>query len=165
MRILSGEEEEEAIKYFNFAADMARRHSLCLRAKTGAVIVNDGVAFSIGYNSPPERKRLERCLKDDLPDEFKSDKTCCIHAEQVAINNALKHDPERLKGSRIYFVRVDEDGNIERAGKPYCTDCSKEILFEHIDEVALWHDEGICVYDSKEYNALSFRHGEWVDET
>ena len=156
MRTLSGPEELEAIRYFTKAAEVALSSS-CLRAKSGSVIVKDGEIIGKGYNSPPGDRPLEHCLKDDLPDTFKSDKTCCIHAEQRAIFDALTRNSKKIQGSRIYFVRLDENDTIVKAGEPYCTICSKSALDVGIEEYVLWHEEGITVYNTDEYNDLSFR--------
>ncbi len=168
MIILSGKEEEEAMKFFIFASEVAR-NSLCLRAKTGAIIVKDGEIIGEGFNTPPLRKKLQRCIKDNLPEDyklFKSDRTCCVHAEQVAIYDALRRNPNKLEGSRIYFARLDKEGiGMEFAGKPYCTHCSKAVLYNGITEFALRHKDGIYVYNTREYNTYSFRHFEWIDET
>ena len=164
MRILYGLEKDEAKRHFNLAADLARG-SKCLRARGGALIVNGNMGVAGGHNSPPGDVGIDRCFKDDLPDGFKSDRTCCVHAEKRAIHNALSTHPGKLEDARIYFTRIDENNQIVKAGRPYCTGCSKDILDVGIAEVVLWHENGICVYDSVEYNELSFKHGEWVDET
>jgi len=156
MKYLSGEEEKKAIKYIDEAAQIALS-SNCLRSRCGAVIVKDNKVIGKGFNSPPKNKHLNYCHKDNLPSSFKSDRTCCIHAEQRAIMDALKNAPKKINGSRIYFIRLDEHGNKKRAGKPYCTICSKLALDVGIAEFVLWHEKGICVYDTEEYNTLSFQ--------
>jgi len=166
MRYLSEKEDQEeyhkALLFFHYAANEAEK-SKCLRAKGGSVIVStEREIIGVGYNSPPGDVQLEECLKDSLPDNFKSDKTCCIHAEQRAIIDAIHRAPHLIKGSRIYYVRigdkVSDDGgaDIVKAGKPYCTICSKMVLDIGISEFALWHEEGIAIYDTEEYNKLSF---------
>lgn len=89
-----------------------------------------------------------------------TDKTCCVHAEQRAIMDALRKNSEKLSGSRLYFIRLDKAGNTSKAGKPYCTICSKMALDAGISEFVLWHEEGICVYDTEEYNTLSYEYTE-----
>ena len=42
-----------------------------------------------------------------------TEKTWCMHAEQRAIMDALKRNPEELPGSRIYFIRLAEDGSTD----------------------------------------------------
>jgi len=159
MRFLEDSEEKRAMKFINEAAKIALS-STCLRSKCGCVIVKDGQIIGTGFNSPPLNKPPEYCIKDSLPKNFKSDKTCCIHAEQRAIMDALRNNPGKISGSRLYFIRLDESENKILAGKPYCTICSKMALDAGISEFVLWHKEGICVYDSEEYNRLSFEYNE-----
>lgn len=154
MRILKGEEETEAERHMDKAADVAV-YSKCFRGKHGCVIVKNGMVVGTGFNSPPKGVTLEKCLKDILPKDFKSDRTCCIHAEEMAILDTSK---DKLEGARLYFVSINEKGKIKKAGKPYCTICSKMALHSGIAEFVLWHEEGITVYDTKEYNDLSFKY-------
>ena len=155
MDILSGEEEGTAIEFMKKSADLALKSS-CFRSKCGSVIIKENEVIGEGFNSPPLNKKLESCLKDSLPDNFKSDKSCCVHAEQRAIMDALKNNSDKLIGSRLYFIRLDAEGKMSKAGLPWCTICSKMALDCGISEFVLWHDNGITVYDTEEYNKLSF---------
>ncbi len=159
MRYLNGEEEKEAIGCINEAAKAAER-SCCLRARCGSVIVNEGKVIGTGFNSPPGDQPLEKCLKDNLPASFKSDKTCCVHAEQRAMIDALIKNPAKLRDSRIYFIRLAKDGSKEPEGKPDCTICGKLALELEIKDFVFWHKQGICAYGTREYNELSFQYTE-----
>lgn len=159
MRYLSGAEEQEAMGYIDDASKMAVNSS-CFRSKCGSLIVKGKEVIGSGFNSPPLDKKIDKCLKDDLPINFKSDKNCCIHAEQRAIMEALQNNANKLKGSRLYFIRLDASGAKEPAGRPYCTICSKMALESGIAEFVLWHNTGICVYDTDEYNRISFQYRE-----
>lgn len=156
MRFLKGSEEIQAIKSMKKAAEIAL-NSCCLRSKCGSIIVHHGKIIGAGFNSPPGNKKIKKCFKESLPNDFISDKTCCIHAEDRAIRDALAKNPAKLKGSRLYFIRLDKENNITMAGNPYCTWCSKTALDVGIKEFVLWHEKGICVYNTKEYNQLSFK--------
>lgn len=158
MEILTDEQHKTAAKFMQRAAQVAEE-STCQRSRCGTVIVKDREVIGRGYNSPPQDAEENRkCnLKEDLPETFKSDKTGCVHAEQRAILDALSKS-EDLTGSRLYFVRLDDDGEIKYAGKPYCTICSKLALDVGVAEFVLWHEEGITVYNTKEYNDLSFQY-------
>jgi len=74
--------------------------STCKRSKCGSVIVvDDSFIIGDGYNSMPCNVTGE-CFKENLSPTFKSDKTCCVHAEQRAIMDALKGRwNHRIKGS------------------------------------------------------------------
>lgn len=159
MRVLTGHEEKEAMSFID-AAVIVAKDSPCYRSKCGSVIVSQGKIIGSGFNAPPLGKKLDKCFKDDIPKNFKSDRSCCIHAEERAIMDALRNSKE-IVGSRLYFIRLDVDSDgILRAGKPFCTICSKMALDAGIKEFVLWHDSGITVYDTDEYNTLSFQYRE-----
>ena len=148
-------EKGNNMEYINEAVKIAL-NSCCLRSRCGSIIVKDSQIIGSGFNSPPQNKKIQFCLKDSLPIDFKSDRTCCVHAEQRAIMDALRNNPDKIIGSRIYFVRIDSGGNILESEDPYCTICSKMALDSGIAEFVLFKKEGICVYDTDEYNNLSF---------
>ena len=161
MKYLSGKEEKRAMEYIDKAAEIAL-NSTCFRAKCGSVIVKNNEIIGVGFNSPPaDKKSQRRCLLSrDSYHQKVTDKTCCIHAEQRAIMDALRRSPDKIVNSRLYFIRLDDKGKKTKAGKPYCTICSKMSLDAGITEFVLWHDKGICVYDAEEYNKLSFQYKE-----
>jgi len=154
-------EEQDAVLWMDCAADMARQ-AMCHDARCGSVIVKDGSLIGSAYNAPAGGIESQR--RCDIPKtayHFRvTDKTCCVHAEQRAIMDALRKNPDKIVGARLYFIRVDADGNLIKAaiGAPYCTICSKMALDAGISEFVLWHKEGVCAYDTEEYNALSCRY-------
>lgn len=148
--------------------------STCQRSKCSSVIVyyedyetkqiringefnRPYILLGAGYNSMPQNK-VGKCFKDDLPANFKSDRTCCVHAEQRAILNAFGQDRGHyyIKNSILFFQRYDLEGNIIPAGLPYCTICSKMALDVGIAYFCLYHKKGWTAYDTREYNDLSF---------
>ncbi|MFP4568341.1 MAG: hypothetical protein ACLFN8_05345 [Candidatus Woesearchaeota archaeon] len=157
MEYLSGFDEKKALEYIAEAVTVARG-ATCLRSKCGSVIVYSDEIIGRGFNSPPrDVEGQRRCsYSKDVYDIKVTDKTCCVHAEQRAIMDALKNNPEKLVGSRLYFIRLDDSDEPSRAGAPYCTICSKMALDVGISEFVLFHDKGVCVYDTKEYNDFSF---------
>lgn len=157
MRILGGHTAAIARQHFAEAAEAAQR-STCLRAHGGSVIVSGDEVIGRGYNSPPLGKESNRtCLNIYSGTEKpRFDVTCCIHAEWRAIFDALRRNPDRIPGSRIYYVRVNDDGSYRKAGQPYCTVCSRLALETGITEFTLWQEEGIAVYDTIEYDQLSY---------
>lgn len=159
--IIDTTEQEKAKHWIDSAIEVARK-ATCLRSKCGSVIVNGGEIIGSGYNSPPhEDESQRRCTADKVIYHRKvTDKTCCVHAEQRAIMNALHTNPEKLIGATLYFIRLDEQNNATVAGQPYCTLCSKMALDVGITEFVLWHENGICVYTTEEYNTLSYQYTE-----
>lgn len=161
MRILENSETVWAREYLGQAREEALK-SLCLISKCGAALVKDYIVIGKGSNSPPENKKIEKCFKDTLPNNFKSDRTCCIHAEGRAIEDALdKYNKERIKGSTLYFTRINGNKSIIPVEKPYCTICSKLALDLGVSKWVLFHSFGFTEYNAEEYNEISFGRLEW----
>lgn len=161
MKYLDGKEKYDAMKFILAASEVAKK-STCLRRKCGSVIVNYKRIIGRGFNSPPKNlENQRRCLKDKNTLSRKvTDKTCCVHAEQRAIIDALKNNSDKIKNSRLYFARLDNSEKLSFAGKPYCTICSKMALDVGIKEFVLYHEDGIAVYDTEKYNLLSYEFRE-----
>ena len=159
MRYLSGDEEKNALECMIEASGVALK-STCGRSRCGSIMCKDNELIGEGFNSPPNNDEGQRrcSCSIDLYSKKVTDKTCCVHAEQRAIMDALRKNHGKLKGSRLYFVRIDENGKPTRSGKPYCTICSKMALDVGIAEFVLWNERGICVYDAREYNSISFEY-------
>jgi len=158
MEYLKGQQEKEAIQWMYKAAEVAKK-ALCLKAKCGTVIVKDDEIIGEGYNAPPlDQEENRTCDKEFGPGKQNYDRTCCMHAEWRAIMDALRRSPEKIKGSKLYFTRVGEKGEIKKSGKPYCTVCSRMALDAGIEKFVLWHEEGICEYSTGEYNRLSYEY-------
>jgi deoxycytidylate deaminase len=150
----------EAIRPFFEAAAAVARNATCYRAHCGSVIVKDGEVIGMGYNSPVLDDETNRMCDEeyDLSVKRKYDKTCCVHAEWRAILDACKRSAEKLGGSALYFMRVDEQGNFTDAGAPYCTTCSRLALESGVGQFALWNGGGADVYDTAEYNRRSYSY-------
>ncbi len=137
--------------------------STCHRSKCASIIIpkddflnERNIIIGHGCNSLPCNKQISACAKDFLPANFKSDKTCCVHAEQRAIMCALDQK-YKLKDSYLFFIRLSENNQPLHAGDPYCTICSKMALDSGIGKFCLWHKEGWTAYDTEYYNNLSFQ--------
>jgi deoxycytidylate deaminase len=158
MEYLTGEREQEAIKWMGKAAEVAQK-AKCHKAKCGAVIVDNGLVIGEGYNAPPLDKEENRtCDTEFGPGKPGFDRTCCIHAEWRAIMDAFRHHPEKIVGSKLYFTRVDDSGTIKKSGEPYCTVCSRLALDSGIGMFLLWQDKGIAEYPTDEYDRLSYAY-------
>lgn len=159
MKLLIGPEHAQAELFMQQAAEIAQK-ATCERSKCGCIIVKAGKIIGKGFNSPPQDLEFQRRCRCDKAQYHRkvTDKTCCIHAEQRAILDALKSAPDQLSGSDLYFIRLDQEGKISKAGDPYCTICSKMALEVGIRNFHLWHEEGIVAYDSEEYNRISYQY-------
>ena len=155
MKIL---EENDKLKLIvDKLTDVAKK-ATCKRSKCGSVLISEyGNLIGSGYNSMPCNVD-SACFKDELPTGFKSDKTCCIHAEQRAIMEGLKHYSRLVEGSTLYFLRLDDNDQPKQSGQPYCSICSKMALDAGIKYFVLWHKEGWTAYETEEYNSLTFKY-------
>ena len=152
-------ESNQEERWFREAAREAKQ-ARCTRARCGAVIVADGCIIGRGYNAPPQDDMSQVQCEAVYQKESrkpKSDRTCCIHAEWRAMLDALRNHADKVSGSTLYFCRVDESGKMLFSGDPYCTVCSRLALDIGIAFFVLWHENGIRVYDTQEYNAVSYR--------
>ena len=70
--------------------------------------------------------------------------------------DALARNPQKVGGSDLYYVKVDENGVTKRSGEPYCTVCSRLALDSGVGRFALWHEEGVRQYPTDIYNQLSY---------
>lgn len=161
-RIMSSNYEPE--KYFQLAAQEAAK-SLCLRRHCGAVVVKEGRIIGRGHNGPPQGKLEYRyCDRPlDKSKKYPTDKTCCVHAEVRALQDALASQPNKLKGSDLFFASVDKSGDILLSGKPYCTICSKMALDLGVARFWLRHKDGGSAYDAAEYHKISRLSGDQRD--
>jgi hypothetical protein len=182
MRRLDDHSAQDALAWLLKAADVATR-SQCLRpnGKCGAVIIGGDTILGFSYNRPPWGTKILSCWKDDIKNRLKLEgylvssfkrgwlPTCCLHAEELAILNALERKPsdddaeDYFEGAVMYFARVDDNGNITPSGRPWCTRCSSKAAEYNIGWCLMhkkeaWGEEGIYVYTSKEYNEISFRY-------
>ncbi len=158
MEIIKGEDAVNASKWIDEAFQTAR-HSICLRAHCGAVIVKNGEIIGRGFNSPAGNDpKNRRCLAEyAIPEGFRHDRTCCVHAEQRAIQDALKNNRE-MAGADIYFSRADDAGNKLKSKDIKCTICSRAVLDAGISRFFLEFEDGIRAYGTKEFDDLSYEY-------
>ena len=146
-------------EFFKQAQQVAQK-ATCSRAKCGAVIVaTNGRVIGRGYNAPPLGDESQRMCNVPLDKTIKqnNDKTCCVHAEWNAILDALKHHADKVEGSTLYFMRVNEVGEFTEAGDPYCTVCSRLALESEVAMFGLWND-GPEMIPTDIYNKRSYQY-------
>lgn len=147
-------------EYFFEEARKTATMATCNQAHCGSVIVaKDGQIIGRGYNAPPQGDEGQRMCDVEFHSDKKpnSDKTCCVHAEWNAILDALKHHSDKVEGSALYFMRVNDKNEKTGAGVPWCTVCSRLALESGIAEFGLWQeDEGPKMFDTRTYNLESY---------
>ncbi len=126
------------------------------------VVAENGETIGEGVNSPPGNlESARRChLDKKLLHPKVSDKSCCVHAEQRAIFDAMRKNPDRLDGSTLYYCRLGKDGRLAPSGEPWCTICSKSALDAGVREFVLMKREGFVAYGTEEYNRISYEYRE-----
>jgi deoxycytidylate deaminase len=157
VKYLEGEERKEAEAYLLMAASYAET-ATCSRAKCGAVIISPKVRLiGGGFNSPAGNKESRRrCVRRKSEyDEKVTDKTCCVHAEQRAIMDALRSNPDHIEGATMYFARLDSDTGLSDHHRPYCTICSKMMVDVGLKWFVRYQDGDIIRYDTEEYDLIS----------
>ena len=157
MRRVEREAFQTIKPFFEQAAEVAA-NATCLRAKCGSVIVKNSVVIGKGFNAPPLDDESQRLCSVDMDTTArpKYDKTCCIHAEWRAVLDACKTNADKLAGSVLYFMRIDDTGEFTDAGDPFCTTCSRLTMEAGIAEFALYNDKGADIYPLDEYNQKSY---------
>lgn len=112
--------------------DLCKDNSDCLRRQVGAVIYKKGKILSTGFNASPNGVtscEITGCLREKLnvPSGERHELCKAIHAEQMALTNALKNNVDVSK-SIMYVTH-----------KP-CSICAKLIVNSGIKEVQYIED-------------------------
>ncbi len=157
MQTVDGRELQKIKKYFTLAAHVAAK-ATCQRGHCGSVIVKDGQVIGEGYNSPVcEDETARTCgMTWNYSKKPKYDLTCCVHAEWRAVLDAFKHHADKIAGSTLYFMRIDEGGNFTDAGEPFCTTCSRLTMDAGVADFALWNNGQAEIFTLPEFNQLSY---------
>ncbi len=133
-------------EYFLDIAKAVGRRSTCLRRRYGAVIVNDKVIVSTGYNGAPRGEAncsdVNVCERNRLhvPSGERYELCKAVHAEQNAIING---DPAKMKNGVIYVAGFNADGSLA-SGKP-CMLCRRMIRNAMIHKVVYIESDGSIV--------------------
>lgn len=69
-----------------------------------------------------------------------------------------RYSKKALKDSTLYFARLDMNDELKYSSAPYCTMCSKMILDVGIKYFVLWCKQGVTIFDTEEYNNLSYQY-------
>lgn len=155
MRYLEGEEIKEAEKCASIALEYAK-NSTCKKSQRVAVLVKSREIIGIGCNKVTDEKYCNPCIRENIHDNSRIELCSANHAEQLAILDALKKG-KNIEGSRLYHNKV-KNGEIKHTEDVSCTVCSRFILESGISEVVLLHEKGFALYNSKEFNKLSFKY-------
>lgn len=154
MRYITDEYGMARVRFFLEEAAKKAENSRCKKSQRGAVIADEvGNIIGRGCNMPTICDMC--CLREKVHDNGQIERCTAIHAEQVAILDALSRRGD-LKGLILHHIKV-KDGQMVPSGAPSCTLCSRVTSFTGL-RVVLWHQEGYALYDAEEFNELSFEY-------
>ena len=143
--------------YIDISQTVAERCT-CLRRKFGAIIVNNDVIVSTGYNGAPRGRKncsdLKFCMRDKLniPRGERYEMCRSVHAEQNAIIAAPR---EQMLGATLYMACVSPETGEVVSGMNSCMMCKRVILNAGISRV--------IVRDTPtEYRVIDTQ--EWIDD-
>ncbi len=158
-RLEPGSEEETVARFFLDEAAAVAKTGTCERSLCGSTVgIHSGFIWGAGSAGQPFGA-CEPCWKKTLAPGFKSDKTCCTHAETRAILQAMRNGYDlSTPGVSIYFQRLSDEGEPKFSGQPYCTICSKLAFETGITSFVLSHSFGIIAYPTGLYNSLSYEY-------
>ncbi len=133
-------------QYFIEIAQVVAKRSTCLRRYYGAVITNDNIIVSTGYNGSPRGEQncvdLGSCRREELnvPKGERYELCVAVHAEQNAIING---DPVKMQGGTIYVAGFNADRTLA-CGQP-CLLCRRMIMNARLAKVVYLNADGTIV--------------------
>lgn len=133
-------------EYFINIAQAISKRATCLRRTYGAVITNNNIIISTGYNGSPcglgNCCDIGYCKRDALavPKGQRYELCEAVHAEQNAVING---DPVKMAGGTIYVAGQNADGTLA-SGEP-CLICRRMIANARISRVVYLDKDGQLV--------------------
>ncbi len=157
MEIIKNKQRIKEIKSYMLLAFTETWKSTCQKSQRGVIIVQNNEIIGTGYNRPMLEDMC--CLRETIKDNTGVELCNAIHAEQMAIINAV-NDNKQLHGATMYHIKA-KNGKMRKSGKPSCTVCSRMIHYAGL-EFVIWHEEGYAIYGPEEFNKESFKY--FLDE-
>lgn len=133
-------------EYFINIAQAISKRATCLRRTYGAVITNNNIIISTGYNGSPCGSSnccdIGYCKRDALavPKGERYELCEAVHAEQNAVING---DPVKMAGGTIYVAGQNADATLA-SGEP-CLICRRMIANARINRVVYLDKTGELV--------------------
>lgn len=156
MEFLENERKELAEYFMQKAAEITfDKKDICPKSQRGVVIVRQNEIIGRGYNKITIPKYCNPCIRRHITDNSRTELCSAIHAEEMAILDALKKG-NSLEDTILFHTKV-KDKKQAYSKQPSCTNCSREIYIAGISEVVLWLKDGYALYSAEEFNELSFR--------
>jgi deoxycytidylate deaminase len=130
------------------AAELARDSRA--RTRHAAVLMKDGSLLAWGTNGVPFPGE-DHCYCKLA--EYGHHDNCRTHAEQRAITLAREGDGWRmLPGSKLIYVRLEEDDSVRLEEPHFCSRCSRLALSLGVAEWIFSLSEGLAGYSAADYD-------------
>ncbi len=149
-------ERVSKINYYLDIAQTVSERGTCLRRRFGAIIVNNDIIISTGYNGAPRGRKnctdLGWCMREKLniPRGERYEMCRSVHAEANAIISASR---EQMLDSTLYMTCVNPTDGTVVAGTSSCAMCRRLIINAGITT--------IIIRDTKDdYSVISVR--DWI---
>ena len=133
--------------YFLDIAKVVSKRSTCIRRKYGAVLVNDQIIISTGYNGAARGETncidSNLCYREEMnvPKGERYELCVAVHAEQNALINA---DPNKMKNATLYIAGFNADGSV--ADSTPCLLCQRMIKNAGIAKVVCFDKNKSLIY-------------------
>jgi len=145
---------------FNLCEKESKK-SKCHKIHFGAIIISeDGKIIGKGYNIPLGGCE-HHCLREVYKIKSSTHVEVCsaLHAEQMALLNALLTHSNLLPYSTMYLLGVTPDGKRPQLNNT-CSICSRMIAYCGIGKVILWNEQKPVILTRYENLALSLKEAE-----
>ncbi|MGO8961640.1 MAG: hypothetical protein ACLQFR_30350 [Streptosporangiaceae bacterium] len=133
------------------AAELARDSRA--RTRHAAVLIREGSLLAWGTNGVPFPGEDHcYCKFGEVGDHDQ----CRTHAEQRAITLAREGDGWRLlQGSKLIYVRLEEDDSIRLENPHFCARCSRLALSLGVAEWIFALPDGLAGYTAADYDRIA----------
>ncbi len=150
-------ERKSKINYYLDIAQTVATRSTCLRKQYGALIVQNDVIVSTGYNGAPRGRKnccdIGSCLRDELkiPRGERYELCRAVHAEANAIIAAAR---DSMLGAELFLCCVDPTTGKLVGGTTSCQMCKRLVINAGIRRVYVREtEETYSVYEVENWVA------------
>ena len=141
--------------YYLDIAGVVLERGTCLRRNYGAVIVNNDVIISTGYNGSPRGRKnccdIGSCAREDMeiPRGERFELCRSVHAEVNAIIAASR---DEMMGATLYLVGADAKSGLIVSDACSCAMCKRVIINSGITHVVVRNTkETFTIYNVRDW--------------
>ncbi len=128
----------------------------CRKLHYAAVIIRNGEVLGTGYNLVVTDYCADGCLRAHIPHGTNPELCCTIHAEEMAILNALEQGFDII-GATMYIYCRSPDGTEMPPSYISCTPCIKSMHYANIGTVIIGSETNNKTYNIDDYIKLVYK--------